>query len=61
MTIADVPSAKSFYIKQDVEGIKRLVQTMAINLNIFCEEIGDIDGSVECLRVWSSAILGQQM
>ena len=61
MTVADVPSAKKFYLKQDKEGIHRLVTTMAMNLNIFGEEIGDIDEATKCLKLWAEKIIGEKL
>jgi hypothetical protein len=55
--IANVPSARKFHIKTDNEKVMNLVRVMGINLNIFGDEIDDIDGSVESLKVWSTAIL----
>ena len=41
----------------DNEKVMNLIRVMGINLNIFGEEIDDIDGSVESLKIWSAAIL----
>ena len=56
-TIANVPAARKFHIKTDNEKVMNLIRVMGINLNIFGEEIDDIDGSVESLKVWSATIL----
>ena len=56
-TVATIPLVQKFYIKQDVELIQRFISVLAMNLNIFGEEIDDIKGSAECLKLWSSQIL----
>ena len=56
-TIANVPLARKFHLKTDRDRVMKLIQTMGINLNIFGEEINDIDGSVTSFKAWSSAIL----
>lgn len=61
MTIATIPEAQKFFIKQDVEDLERFIKVMAMNLNIFGEEIGDIDGALECMKLWGSMIIGKKL
>jgi hypothetical protein len=61
MTIVNYPAAQSLYIKQDANSVMRFIKIMAMNLNIFGEEIDDIDGSVACLKLWSDEILKGNM
>jgi hypothetical protein len=57
MTVATIPIAKKFAVKQDPCTIMRLITVMARNMEIFGEEIDDIEGSVESLKLWSNKIL----
>lgn len=55
-TIATVPSARKFHIKTDNEKIINMIKVMGMNLNIFGDDINDIDGAIESLKVWSEKI-----
>jgi len=55
--IADFPLARKFSLKMDPDKMKSLIYTMGANLNMFGEDIGDIDGSLESLKVWSAKML----
>jgi len=56
--IADFPFARKFSLKTDPDRIKHLIHVMGINLNIFGEEIDDIEGALESLKAWTEKMLG---
>ena len=56
-TIATIPLIRKFHIKTDKDKVMGMIRIMGINLNIFGEEIDDIEGAVESLKVWSDKIL----
>ena len=55
--IADFPLARKFSLKTDPEKMQRLIYIMGINLNMYGEDMDDIDGALESLQVWSAKML----
>ena len=56
--IVNIPLVRKFHVKQDPEELKHFLNEMAIKLNIYGEQIDDINGAVESLKAWSFIITG---